>query len=175
MDLSRCRRYARRSRARTPFSPARKPCIVAEEHLALTVDLPTDRREPGDGVPRGLPLLLGADVLAQEARRSGQRNKALPWHLLLGPAAPETATVGRIEGLSLLKPPRQRIEVLKLSEIIDLLLEERLLGRARSEGRDRPQRGSVPSRRGKWSRRLGGPVPRRQPLARRSSAIDRGA
>src|SRR5437879_2758138 len=75
---------------------SRKPCVVAEEHLALTVDLPTDRREPGNGVPRRPPRLFGTYLLAQGGRCPGQGNEALPWHLLLGAAAPETASVSSV-------------------------------------------------------------------------------
>src|SRR5438034_1113910 len=116
---------------------ARKCRIVAEKHLALTIDFPTDRREPSHRVPRRFPLLLDADLLAQECCRPTHRNEALPWHLLLGPAAPKAAAVGRVERLSFLEAPRQRIEILELGEVVDLLLEQRLLNGARCKGRNR--------------------------------------
>ena len=121
---------------------AGKARIVAEKHLALAVDLPTDRREPINGVAQGLPPLLNPDLLAQEGCRPGQGDEGLPWHLLLGPAAPEAAAVGRVERRSPLEATCQRIEVLELSEVVDLLLKERVLRGPRRQGRNRS--GDVP-------------------------------
>src|SRR5262245_54188306 len=72
---------------------AGKPGVIAEEHLALAVDLPTDRREPGYRVLRALPLLLSVDLFAQESRRPGHRDKALPGDLLFRPVAPKALAV----------------------------------------------------------------------------------